>query len=360
MSTTTNLAAVTMAVVCLLLSAPAGADPYARLELTVNAVGADSDQFIEGGAGTEYVAGSAYAEGTRLDGNGYGWGDTDGWADCLNADAGVSYDGYAIGYNDYQAIRSGSYNMKAQVWPSVTVGPGGGFGPGDPVQFVLYAHAEGEFHGDGGPWTPGPTFELSLADHLGIPLHSVCEQHDEVSYGSTVSVSDDWSGIISTTVGSTEQFRLMLWVYMADGFAYGGQDYPASGNQWAEFGQTGWLKVGPAPGYEGLDLTGIPLITEPVVGDTQPDGCVDGLDYNCWSLHYLQTGQPAWSAGGWSVGNFNEDAIVDGLDYNGWSLHYLEGCAAGAQVPEPAGLSLLALGAAALIRRRQAGRNRKS
>lgn len=264
MSTTGNFTAVIATVVCVLVaSAPAGAAPYARLELNVNAVSADSDQFIQGGSGTDYVAGSAYAEGTRVDGNGYGWGQTDGWADCPNADVGVGYDGYAIGYNPNQAIRSGSYNMKGQVWPSVTVGPGGGFNPGDPVEFVLYSHAEGEFHGDGGPWSPGPTFEVTVCDHLGITLHSAREQHDEVSYGSTVSVSDDWSATVSTTVGSTVQFRYMLWVYMAEGFAYGGQTYPASGDQWADFSQTGWLKVGHADGYEGLELTGIPLIPEP-------------------------------------------------------------------------------------------------
>jgi len=79
-------------------------------------------------------------------------------------------------------------------------------------------------------------------------------------------------------------------------------------------------------------------------GDANRDGVVDGLDYNAWSLHYLQ-------AGGWPEGDFNGDGTVDGLDYNAWSLNYEGG--AGAAVPEPACLALLAAGALALIRRRR-------
>ncbi|KPK83505.1 MAG: hypothetical protein AMJ81_08130, partial [Phycisphaerae bacterium SM23_33] len=62
----------------------------------------------------------------------------------------------------------------------------------------------------------------------------------------------------------------------------------------------------------------------PLPGDANGDGVVDGLDYNTWSLHYLEQPVPAWADGGWEYGNFNADAVVDGLDYNVWSMHYLE------------------------------------
>jgi len=93
------------------------------------------------------------------------------------------------------------------------------------------------------------------------------------------------------------------------------------------------------------------LVNHPALaGDANADNVVDGLDYNAWSLHYLESGHPAWADGGWSVGNFNADDIVDGLDYNVWSLNYApEGGAAA--VPEPAMLGLLAAGVLLLKRR---------
>ena len=94
-------------------------------------------------------------------------------------------------------------------------------------------------------------------------------------------------------------------------------------------------------------------------GNANADGWVDGLDYNVWSLHYLECGHPAWSDGGWTVGNFNEDDCVDGLDYNVWSLYYNAGCdAAGADVPEPVAGALLMVGFWA-VGRRPAGLTRR-
>ncbi|KPK78921.1 MAG: hypothetical protein AMJ81_14385 [Phycisphaerae bacterium SM23_33] len=68
----------------------------------------------------------------------------------------------------------------------------------------------------------------------------------------------------------------------------------------------------------------------PILGDANGDGVVDGLDYNAWSLHYLEQPVPAWADGGWEYGNFNADDTVDGLDYNVWSMHYLEELGEGA------------------------------
>ena len=81
-------------------------------------------------------------------------------------------------------------------------------------------------------------------------------------------------------------------------------------------------------------------------GDANLDGCVDGLDYSHWSLHYL-------AAGGWREGDFNADAFTDGLDYNAWSLNYQAGCDVAA-VPEPACALLILLVSPAILRRRAA------
>ncbi|KPK85066.1 MAG: hypothetical protein AMJ81_04290 [Phycisphaerae bacterium SM23_33] len=92
------------------------------------------------------------------------------------------------------------------------------------------------------------------------------------------------------------------------------------------------------------------LVNHPALaGDANADNVVDGLDYNAWSLHYLESGHPAWADGGWSVGNFNADDVVDGLDYNAWSLNYAPEAAA---VPEPSCGLLLMAGIWAIKRRR--------
>lgn len=270
---------------------------YVELELSVNAVGEDSNSFHEGGPDVNYVSGSVFAEATRLDGNGYGRAAAEGWADSLNVMVGFSYAGYAEGYNPYQGIRSGEYIMRGKVRAMVTVGPGGGFEANDPVQFVLYLHASGQFHGDGDSWDPSSIFEVTVSDGLGQELHNVREIHNEVEYGLTVPVVDNWSSVVETTVGSTETFELFLDVSDPVGYGYGGS-YPASGYHWADFSNTSWIRVGCAPGYEGLNLTGIPMICK---ADFNLDTGVDFKDFAILAV--------AWQADN-NDSNWNPDCDI--------------------------------------------------
>jgi hypothetical protein len=107
---------------------------------------------------------------------------------------------------------------------------------------------------------------------------------------------------------------------------------------------------------KNYDVSGV--IAAPLPGDASLDGFVDGADYTLWADHYLMAGQ------GWGEGNFNGDAAVDGADYTIWADFYTGGSSpnpgtsgfgglGGSTVPEPAGLALMALGGAALLRRRR-------
>jgi hypothetical protein len=99
------------------------------------------------------------------------------------------------------------------------------------------------------------------------------------------------------------------------------------------------------PNAGDYDAFVVRLLPPPLMpGDANLDGCVDGLDYNAWSYHYLG---PA----GWCEGDFNDDMAADGLDYNAWSLNYHAGCE-GAALPEPAMTALLAAGFACVLWRR--------
>ncbi len=91
---------------------------------------------------------------------------------------------------------------------------------------------------------------------------------------------------------------------------------------------------------------------DPVPGDANLDGMVDGGDYTLWADNYNQPG-------GWQQGDFSGDGFVDGGDYTLWADNYgskglaAGGCGTGgAPIPEPATMLLLTLGAIALIRRR--------
>jgi hypothetical protein len=54
---------------------------------------------------------------------------------------------------------------------------------------------------------------------------------------------------------------------------------------------------------------------DPLVGDANHDGSVDGADYTMWADNYQQMGA-------WRHGDFNGDCVVDGADYTLWADHY--------------------------------------
>ena len=78
-------------------------------------------------------------------------------------------------------------------------------------------------------------------------------------------------------------------------------------------------------------------------GDANGDGHVDATDYALWFNNYGSSGREV-------DGDMNGDGYVDATDYALWFNNYGAGEANG--VPEPATLAMLALGAAAIVRRR--------
>jgi T5SS/PEP-CTERM-associated repeat protein len=84
------------------------------------------------------------------------------------------------------------------------------------------------------------------------------------------------------------------------------------------------------------------MVGDNIPGDINGDGLVDVADYNIWAANVGRTGAT------WSQGDLNGDGLVDVADYNIWAANVGET----ASTPEPATLSLLALGAFGFLRRR--------
>ena len=85
-------------------------------------------------------------------------------------------------------------------------------------------------------------------------------------------------------------------------------------------------------------------------GDANCDGKVTDLDAGKLGLNW-QAATPTVGGESWGAGDFNNDGIVNDLDAGSLGLNWQKGVPPG--VPEPATLTLLALGGIALIRRRK-------
>ena len=86
-----------------------------------------------------------------------------------------------------------------------------------------------------------------------------------------------------------------------------------------------------------------------VRADGDSSGLVDQNDYTPWYYNYGLSGKT------WAQGNYDLDAngLIDMTDYQEWYDYYGQSAAGAGEVPEPATMGLLALGAVALLRRRR-------
>jgi autotransporter-associated beta strand protein len=116
------------------------------------------------------------------------------------------------------------------------------------------------------------------------------------------------------------------------------------------------------------------LVKYTYYGDTNLDGAVDGTDYsivdNSYNMEHFVNGVPTTHISGWYNGDFNYDGVVDGSDYTLMDNAFNQQGASlgvnplalvanptaqigGSAVPEPASLSVIAIGASALLGRRR-------
>ena len=92
-----------------------------------------------------------------------------------------------------------------------------------------------------------------------------------------------------------------------------------------------------------IDLCELVELVPPILGDANQDGAVDLQDFGLLKANFGMT-----SGAVWGQGDFNGDGAIDLQDFGLLKANFGTG---GAIIPEPATLSLLALGGLALIRK---------
>jgi hypothetical protein len=241
-----------------------------------------------------------------------------------------------LGYNKIDSIYTdldGVKHLRTDFDAPGTPGPSGSLGDDREAMFAA---------GDSG----GPTFIEGTLLIAGVHVSIVYNDPDHwPSYGDRghdvrVSTYADWIRGVIPDVPATQtgDFNMDEGVDALDINALFAELREGGADLWYDLTGDGFVNGGDTD-----KLIRQILATE--YGDANLDGAVDGLDYGEWSAHYQMAGA------GWREGDFNGDGIADGLDYNIWSLYYQGG--AGAQAPEPAAVSLLAIGALALLLRRR-------
>jgi MYXO-CTERM domain-containing protein len=164
----------------------------------------------------------------------------------------------------------------------------------------------------------------------------------EVVPGWGVNNNGSAVGYSQKYVGGTPKFADKFDLFAFDG-AWGG----GTGAAIISAGSTGWDVSRASTVRDGAKvyITGIAGLP----GDTNDDGVVDAADYITVKQNFGMT-DADWSQGNFTVG----DGTVDWADLQILMAHFGTRSVGGAPAaPEPAALGLLALGAAALLRRRR-------
>jgi MYXO-CTERM domain-containing protein len=106
--------------------------------------------------------------------------------------------------------------------------------------------------------------------------------------------------------------------------------------------EVAWYLLDRPAGLSDADLAAY-LAFVPAPGDANRDGAVSDADYTIWADNY------GVANASFEMGDFNGDGEVTDADYTIWADHYGQ---TGSSVPGPTALSLLALGALRMLRRR--------
>jgi hypothetical protein len=195
-----------------------------------------------------------------------------------------------------------------------------------------------------------------------------------LDHGDSVGpFAQTFSDGVNAVYGSSHFFKAASnadWYYLnPTGFI--GLSFSISGVQ-----HFGWLEITRNPSGDELNsdatlhgfgyqtVAGIESITpsaadstvDPIAGDGNGDGKVDGLDYLLWAGAFGDD-PAADPPGSPENGDYDGNGVVDGIDYLTWAGNFGNGPNDGSAVPEPSSMLLLAAGAAGMAgwrRRRSA------